>query len=177
MVSTEFEFPQLIKDILKGLDSEERLSILELLINNENMSYTQLLDNLDVKYKGSLNYHLNMLSKSAIIERRENLAHTSGNKSFYEISPIGKEVINGLLSSLAPISSTPMPFLDDKMVRRASATMMMEENEIPYLIFEGASSFFYPMHVSSKEKPNVDVNRSSTKRQQMPVAAVTAFAT
>jgi DNA-binding MarR family transcriptional regulator len=118
MESAKFEFPQLIKDIVKGLDNDLRWKILEHLINNGSMSYSQLLKELNTR-KGSLTFHLGALSKSAIIERYENLSDKTGNKSFYELSPIGKEVVNGLLSSLAP-APKPVAVFDMEAIKSSA---------------------------------------------------------
>jgi DNA-binding HxlR family transcriptional regulator len=101
-----FVFPALIKTAISGLDNDTRLRVLESLINNGRMSYSKLHKDIDVPNKGRLNFHLRILSKSAIIQRFEDLSKATGERSFYDISPIGRDLINGLLSVLSP---TPEP--------------------------------------------------------------------
>jgi DNA-binding MarR family transcriptional regulator len=98
----EFEFPSVIKRAVSGLDNELRWKIIESIVNKGDMSYSRLMSELKLDNKGLLNFHLKNLSKSALIERYEDLSNTSGDRSFYTISDIGKEIINGLLAGLNP---------------------------------------------------------------------------
>jgi hypothetical protein len=106
MVDSNFEVPEIIKYAVKGLDNPTRWKIVEYLISNESVSYSNLLKGIDIKRKGSLTFHLDMLSKSAILERRENFGEQAEERVFYNISQLGKEIINGLLSALVPNTTT-----------------------------------------------------------------------
>lgn len=101
-----FQFPQILKEAIKGLDNESRWKILEYLIENGETSYTNLLNALKISNKGKLTFHLRRLSKSAILNRYEILGTETGEKSFYNISPFGKDVINGLMSAFEPPPTT-----------------------------------------------------------------------
>jgi len=109
MVDTSFEFPQIIKDAVKSLANDTRWKITEYLVSNGSVSYSRLLNELRIPNKGSLTFHLDALSKGAIIERRENFGERTEEKVFYDISPLGKDIINGLLSALAPMQTTILP--------------------------------------------------------------------
>jgi DNA-binding HxlR family transcriptional regulator len=102
MQKKNFEFPPVMKYAVKGLDNKLRWKILETIITNGSMSYTKLMKELKIENKGILTFHLETLSKSALIERYEDLSVGTRDRSFYDISPIGKDIINGLISALAP---------------------------------------------------------------------------
>jgi len=102
MPNNEFEFPSVIKKAVNGLDNDVRWKIIESIVNKGDMSYSRLMSELRVDNKGILNFHLKNLSKSALIERYEDLSNRSGDRSFYTIGEIGKEIINGLMTALIP---------------------------------------------------------------------------
>ncbi len=64
------------------------------------MSYTALKNKIELDNKGLFNYHLGKLLKSGIIERFEYIGKKNGDRSYYDISQLGKRVINGLLSTM-----------------------------------------------------------------------------
>jgi predicted transcriptional regulator len=100
MKDGRFQFPQILKEAIKGLDNESRWEIVEYLIKNGETSYSVLLKSLKINNKSKLTFHLTTLSKSAIIERYEILGNKTNEESFYDISSFGKNVINGLMSAL-----------------------------------------------------------------------------
>jgi DNA-binding HxlR family transcriptional regulator len=102
MSKNEFEFPPIIKKAVSGMDNELRWKILESFVNKGDMSHSRLMAELKVTNKGILNFHLKNLSKSALIERYEDLSNKTSDRSFYTISDIGKNIINGLMSALGP---------------------------------------------------------------------------
>jgi DNA-binding HxlR family transcriptional regulator len=102
MEKQDFEFPAVIKEAIRGLNNTVRWKILESIITNGSMSYTKLMKELKIENKGILTFHLEALSKSTLIERYEDLSIRTRDRSFYEISPIGKDIINGLMSAMAP---------------------------------------------------------------------------
>jgi len=102
MAYSEFEFPPIIKGAVHGLDNKWRWKIVESIMNKGDMSYSMLMSELKLDNKGLLNFHLKNLSKSALVERYEDLSSSDGDRSFYTISEIGKEIVNGLLAGLNP---------------------------------------------------------------------------
>lgn len=119
MSQDKFEFPTVIKKAVNGLDNELRWKIMESIINHGDMSYSKLMNELKLDNKGILNFHLKNLSKSALIERYEDLSSRTGDRSFYSISDIGKDIVNGLLTALNP--QTKIIYFDPKKFETAAA--------------------------------------------------------
>jgi hypothetical protein len=117
MEKESFKFPSVLKEAVSGLDHELRWKILESIIKNGSMSYSKLLSDLNIekKRKGKLTFHLGKLTTSALIERFEQLG-TWSERSFYDISPFGKDLINGLMESIAP-QTTPAGIFEGDWAR------------------------------------------------------------
>jgi hypothetical protein len=125
MENKGFEFPQIIKDVVKGLDNDTRLKIVEYIVNNGSVSYSNLLRELNIPRKGSLTFHLDVLSKSAIINRYEDFDQKNNEWIFYDISILGKDIINGLLAALAPMQNKITIPNEDKFSLAASGEAAM----------------------------------------------------
>jgi DNA-binding PadR family transcriptional regulator len=99
-----FQFPSEIKDLVKGLHDETKWKILELLVINEKLSYTQIKTQLEIgdESKGTLNYHLKELQKAGWIRNWiEDVTDLSDNqKSFYAISKFGSKVLDGIMKAM-----------------------------------------------------------------------------
>jgi DNA-binding transcriptional ArsR family regulator len=124
-----FEFPYTIRNALKGLDNDLRLKIVEYLVENGETSYSKILKGLEIKNKGKLTFHLRKLSESGVIDRLELLGSNTDEKSFYNISPFGRNVVNGLMSSLLPRQTTLM----DQNISLVKGTAQTSTN-MPLLI-------------------------------------------
>lgn len=109
----DFKFPTEIKRAIHGLDNEQRWRILEVLIKGDELPYTHIHNKLGLKKKGLTTYHLNELSKAGIIQNFSKDEIRDRYSSYYEVSPFGKDLINGLLESLKPAKVT-MPKMDSK---------------------------------------------------------------
>jgi DNA-binding HxlR family transcriptional regulator len=120
-----FEFPYALKNAIKGLDNDLRLKIVEYLAENGETSYSKILKGLKIKNKGKLTFHLRELSKSGVIERFELLGTKTDEKSFYNVSPFGRGVVNGLMSSLLPTETT---LLEPFPIPRAPSVSQMKSN-------------------------------------------------
>ncbi len=94
------EIPGELTDAIEALDNPVRLRIVEYLYDGHEATYTELLRMLGVK-KGSLSYHLNMLAGAAITDTLTTLDENFGDfkKATYRITPWGRAVVDGLMSS------------------------------------------------------------------------------
>jgi DNA-binding HxlR family transcriptional regulator len=97
--SARFEFPAILKYAIEGFDNPLRWKILEYLVEHGETSYSNLLKALNINNKGKLTFHLRELSKNALLNRFEVIGIKTGEKSFYDISPFGRSLINGLMSA------------------------------------------------------------------------------
>lgn len=125
METKSFEFPYALKNAIKGLDNDLRSKIVEYLVENGETSYSKILKELEIKNKGILTFHLRELSKSGVIERLELLGSKKDQKSFYNVSPFGRNVINGLMSSLLPRQTT----IIDQKINPLAGLMQTSTNE------------------------------------------------
>jgi len=82
------EIPYEVKKAVKALDNPVRWKIIETLRAKQDLSYTQLLESLDVR-KGQLTYHLNMLLKGSIIQNYSKDILETPYDSFYAITHFG----------------------------------------------------------------------------------------
>lgn len=114
MSDEPFTFPLEIKDAVRGLNNNIRWEIIESLVRNGEMSYTNLMQDVSLKNKGIMNFHLKKLSNSALIARHEILGKSSGERVFYNVSPFGDRFLKGLMSALTPPPSPqPVPIISD----------------------------------------------------------------
>lgn len=93
--------PNEIKRAVSSVDSEIRWKILELLLTNKELSYTELVEKLGIK-KGSATFHLSKLKKGSILQNYSKENFESPYDSYYSISPYGRRFTQSLLKSLEP---------------------------------------------------------------------------
>jgi predicted transcriptional regulator len=108
-----FIFPSIVKDVINGMNDEYRYQILQALINNDKMLYTELKSLLQIE-NGSLNYHLKVLTIAGLISRFENFEN---RKSYYKISKLGEKMIIAMLS---PFNKNNHPLSTNKKLRELS---------------------------------------------------------
>ena len=99
------EIPQEVKRAVRGLDNPVRWKIVEILRANPELSYTQLMESLDIK-KGRLTYHLNQLLKGAILQNFSKDGLETQYDSFYAVTHFGESLINSLMEPLQPALTT-----------------------------------------------------------------------
>jgi len=97
-----FKFPEEIKGLFDTMGHENKWKILELLLNNNNeMSYTGLLNGLDLEQDehGKLNYYLKELQKGGWIRNfvKEGTEITDRRASFYKIAKFPMKAVEGML--------------------------------------------------------------------------------
>jgi len=102
--------PEEIKEALSALDHNIRWRIIEMIEENSEMSYTGLLKKLAVQ-KGCLTYHLNRLMETGVLDNYSREEFNGPYSSFYQLSPFGKDLIAGLLSS---VQFTPLPYRTER---------------------------------------------------------------
>ena len=133
-----FQFPSEIKDLVKSLHDDTKWRVLELLIDNQKLSYTQIKNKLaigDDASKGTLNYHLKELQKSGWIRNWiEDLTDLSDNqKSFYAISKFGSKVIEGIMEAM-DIESYKQDLWEEMAKRFARSTQPSSSNMTPLFL-------------------------------------------
>ena len=100
------EIPDELRDAIEALDHPVRTKIVEYLYGGRDATYTELLRMLGVR-KGTLTYHLKILTVAAVIYTLSRLDEDFGDmhKAYYRLSPWGKAVVDGLKSSFDLLTS------------------------------------------------------------------------
>ena len=101
------DFAQPIVNVFKALCSEERRGIL-IELEFGPLSYTEIIERLKLE-KGTFNYHLKGLIMAGLIRNYLIKDKKKEFTSFYEVSELGLNVINGLLNAFRP-SLSPKQF-------------------------------------------------------------------
>ena len=98
--------PEPLLDAIEALDHPVRMRIVEYLYGGRDATYTELLRMLGVR-KGTLTYHLKILTVAAVIYTLSRLDKDFGDmhKAYYRLSPWGKAVVDGLMSSFDLLTS------------------------------------------------------------------------
>ncbi len=89
------DFPEPIVRIIKTLADKQRRQILIELRRDGELSWSQLLEGTNV-VKGTLNSHLNELEAAGMIRNFSKENPTSGEHSYYEITPLATRIVDAL---------------------------------------------------------------------------------
>jgi DNA-binding HxlR family transcriptional regulator len=90
--------PEDVKTAVSALSHQIRWRIIELIQEHEKLSYTEMLQRLAI-HKGSLTHHLNRLMEAGMIDNYSEDGFFGPFSSYYQLSPFGKDLLMGLLSS------------------------------------------------------------------------------
>ena len=115
--------PAEIKSAVSALDNDDRWRILESLLTNEELSYTQILDILEIR-KGSLTNHLKNLIFGNILENYSRQSIGERYDSFYKVTRFGKDLIDGLVGSLPDVAEANIRPI------RATADFVLTHSEL-----------------------------------------------
>ena len=120
------QLPEPLLDAIEALDHPVRMRIVEYLYGGRDATYTELLRMLGVR-KGALTYHLKILTVAAVIYTLSRLDKDFGDmhKAYYRLSPWGKAVVDGLMSSfdlLTAVEPESAPEASQVIERKVPAT-------------------------------------------------------
>ena len=120
------EIPDELRDAIEALDHPVRTKIVEYLYGGRDATYTELLRMLGVR-KGTLTYHLKILTVAAVIYTLSRLDEDFGDmhKAYYRLSPWGRAVVDGLMSSfelLTAVEPESAPEASQVIERKVPAT-------------------------------------------------------
>lgn len=116
--------PEEIKEALSALSQRIRWRIIELIREEKSMSYTEILVRLGIQ-KGSLTYNLDRLMEAGILDNYSGEEFGGPYRSYYQLSPFGKDLIAGILSSI----EVP-PFLERKEKPQEPRTFDFPKHEM-----------------------------------------------
>ncbi len=98
------EMPLVVRNVLKGLCNENRQGILIYLLRNGSKSFIEISKELNI-LKNTLSHHIKILIRYGLIYNFYNRNDFADKYSFYEISKLGKRMIDLLLNFLTPTTS------------------------------------------------------------------------
>ena len=95
------DFPEEIIRPIKALNDKKRRRIILAINKNNELSYSKIQDQFDLK-KGTLTHHLHHLVSSGLIRNFTKIIPESRHSSYYELTDFGCGFIEGLYYTLAP---------------------------------------------------------------------------
>ena len=117
------ELPFELKRAVEALNDDFRLAIFFVLLKHGDLSYTQIMTELEIPRKDSsyLSHHLKILEKGALIKNKYAKKEGVDSHSFYELTDFGEDILNGLMGTLAlPNSAEPIEPLKKLVLQLAA---------------------------------------------------------
>lgn len=109
MVQAEkLDFPKPIASTIEALGSDIRRNIMIQLGSSGALPYSTLKQQTGLK-KGRLNYHIKKLTSAGMIRNFLNTNAETGYSSYYEVTSLGKSVIEGIFSAFRPMEPQIQP--------------------------------------------------------------------
>ena len=91
------ELPLVVRNSIKALSDEKRQSILISLLKNGSRSFTEISEELKIS-KNNLSHHIKTLMRYGLVYNFYNRNENNDKYSFYEISKLGRKLIDMLTS-------------------------------------------------------------------------------
>jgi DNA-binding HxlR family transcriptional regulator len=88
---------------IEALNDDFRQAIFFVLLKNGNLSFTQIMTELEIPRKDSsiLSHHLKILEKGSLIKNEYAKKEGMDSHSFYGLTEFGEDILNGLMDTLA----------------------------------------------------------------------------
>ena len=104
----KLDFPKPIASTIEALNSGIRRNMIIQLGSWGALPYSTLGQKTGLK-KGRMNYHLKILTSAGMIRNFLLKNEETGFSSYYEVTPLGKSVIEGIFSAFRPIEPEIQP--------------------------------------------------------------------
>jgi DNA-binding HxlR family transcriptional regulator len=97
------ELPSELKRAVVALNDDLRQAIFFLLLKNGELSFTQIMTELEISRKDSsiLSHHLKILEKGALIKNKYAKKEGIDSHSFYDLTDFGEDILDGLMETIA----------------------------------------------------------------------------
>ena len=96
------KLPLLVRNSIKAFSDENRQDILIFLLKNGSKSFIEISKDLKIP-KNNLSYHFKILIRYGLIYNFYKRNEFAEKYSFYEISKLGKRLINNLMNFVKPV--------------------------------------------------------------------------
>lgn len=105
------EMPIELIRAIEALNDDFRRAIFFVLLKNGNLSFTQIMNELEIPRKDSstLSHHLKILEKGSLIKNEYAKKEGVDSHSFYDLTEFGEDILNGLMDTLAVPDSDSEP--------------------------------------------------------------------
>jgi DNA-binding HxlR family transcriptional regulator len=104
----KLDFPKPIASTIEALNSDIRRNIMIHLGSIGALPYSTLRQKTGLT-NGRMNYHLKILTSAGMIRNFLFVNEQTGYSSYYEVTPLGKSVIEGIFSAFRPIETEIQP--------------------------------------------------------------------
>ncbi len=97
------ELPSELRRAVEALDDDLRQAIFFVLLKNGELSFTQIMTELEIPRKDSsiLSHHLKILEKGALIKNKYAKKEGVDSHSFYDLTDFGEDLLDKLMDTLA----------------------------------------------------------------------------
>ncbi|VVB56159.1 Uncharacterised protein [uncultured archaeon] len=105
------EMPIELIRAIEALNDDFRRAIFFVLLKNGNLSFTQIMTELEIPRKDSsiLSHHLKILEKGSLIKNEYAKKEGTDSHSFYDLTGFGEDILNGLMDTLVVPDLTVQP--------------------------------------------------------------------
>ncbi len=97
------EIPQELKNGVEGLDNPTRWNIIEALLANNELSYSEIQDMVQIS-NGQLTYHLELLHRAGLVQQFS-IDRFERGRSFYKLSTFAWSLLKGMMRSFTPVAA------------------------------------------------------------------------
>lgn len=109
------EIPLVVRNSIKALSDEKRQSILMYLLKSGSKSFTEISKDLEFS-KNNLSHHIKTLVRYGLVYNYYSRNEFDDKYSFYEISKLGKVIMNNLIYTVIPLYSEKEDILTDTLI-------------------------------------------------------------
>ena len=128
------EIPLLVRNSIKALCDENRQGILIYLLKNGSKSFIEISKDLKIP-KNNLSHHIKILMRYALIYNFYNRNEFADKYSFYEISKLGKTIINNVINLIIPLKSDKEDFLFDTTMDKVTVEELSSDADVSVAIW------------------------------------------
>jgi DNA-binding transcriptional ArsR family regulator len=152
-----------LKEAVAALDHPIRWHIVELIEDEGELSYTELLSRLRIR-KGSLTHHLNRLMEGGLMDNFSKNELGDSYHSYYSLSRFGQDFVNSLEYSTA-IESPAVSYGREPTYKTRASSYILDIKEIkPMTILRGG--YLRSFHLYDVSKRNLQYSARVREYEQ-----------
>lgn len=133
------EMPLVVRNSIKGVSNENRQGILIYLLKKGPKSFTEISKDLNIS-KNNLSHHIKILMRYGLTYNFYNRNEFDDKYSFYEISKLGRGLINTLINFINQKTPKEEECYEPITAGEPTNTMTVEEGSVNFLGYKVGSS-------------------------------------